>query len=340
MRHRGCATAAILAVLVLCGAAAWMLFAPVRQGKGAQSGPFTQSSSACTESAAQPQPGKSTVQDAPQRLIAGNTLEEKVGQMFLARCPAGDAAQKAAEYHLGGYILFSEDFEGRTPQQAAERIQSLQAAATVPLFIAVDEEGGTVNRISRYPAFRSAPFPSPQQLFQTGGLPAVCMFADCSAGPSSTAQPKDYVQAIVDARSSEENENDAVYTWKTGGAVSLGLNPYDVSEEDAASMAPMMLSTLGLEEDMLSEYALSMSLMNVRAYAVGIFVPAEGKTEDVQAAVESYVAAQRRAFEQYLQDQYEIAQNAIVETLPGGEVMLVMSEDAAQTAQALRDALK
>ena len=69
-------------------------------------------------------------------------------------------------------------------------------------------------------------------------------------------------------------------------------------------------------------------------------MPAEGKTEDVQAAVESYVAAQRRAFEQYLQDQYEIAQNAIVETLPGGEVMLVMSEDASQTAQALRDALK
>ena len=39
-------------------------------------------------------------------------------------------------------------------------------------------------------------------------LLAVCMFAACSAGPSSTAQPKDYVQAIVDARSSEENEND------------------------------------------------------------------------------------------------------------------------------------
>ena len=41
-------------------------------------------------------------------------------------------------------------------------------------------------------------------------LLAVCMFAACSAGPSSTAQPKDYVQAIVDARSSEENENDAL----------------------------------------------------------------------------------------------------------------------------------
>lgn len=171
-------------------------------------------------------------------------------------------------------------------------------------------------------------------------LLAVCMLAACGAPASSSAQEKDYVQAIINARSSEENENDAIYTWKTGGKVSLGLNPYDVSDEDAASTVPMMLSTLGLEEDMLSEYAMSMSLMNVRAYAVGIFVPAEGRAEDVQAALESYVAAQRSAFEQYLQDQYTIAQNAVIETLPGGEVMLVMSEDAAQTAQALRDALK
>ena len=160
-------------------------------------------------------------------------------------------------------------------------------------------------------------------------LLAVCMLAACGApASSSSAQEKDYVQAIINARSSEENENDAI------------LNPYDVSDEDAASTVPMMLSTLGLEEDMLSEYAMSMSLMNVRAYAVGIFVPAEGRAEDVQAALESYVAAQRSAFEQYLQDQYTIAQNAVIETLPGGEVMLVMSEDAAQTAQALRDALK
>ena len=172
-------------------------------------------------------------------------------------------------------------------------------------------------------------------------LLAVCMLAACGApASSSSTQEKDYVQAIINARSSEENENDAIYTWKTGGTVSLGLNPYDVSDEDAASTVPMMLSTLGLEEDMLSEYAMSMSLMNVRAYAVGIFVPAEGRAEDVQAALESYVAAQRSAFEQYLQDQYTIAQNAVIETLPGGEVMLVMSEDAAQTAQALRDALK
>lgn len=147
-----------------------------RCGRAAQKTSVSRKAAALRSRRAQPlcpQPAQSAVRDEAQRLLAGMTLEEKVGQMFLARCPAGDAAQKAAEYHLGGYILFSEDFEGRTPQQAAERIQNLQAAATVPLLIAVDEEGGTVNRISRYPAFRSAPFPSPQQLFQAGGLPAV-----------------------------------------------------------------------------------------------------------------------------------------------------------------------
>lgn len=171
MRNRGCATAAILAVLVLCGTAAWMLFAPVRQG-GAKNERLTQSGSTAQQAGHQPlcpQPAQSAV---PGRSTAASCRPDaggKGGPDVSGALPAGDAAQKAAEYHLGGYILFSEDFEGRTPQQAAERIQNLQAAATVPLLIAVDEEGGTVNRISRYPAFRSAPFPSPQQLFQAAG---------------------------------------------------------------------------------------------------------------------------------------------------------------------------
>src|SRR5699024_9003338 len=100
-------------------------------------------------------------------------LEEKVVQMFIARCPDTGAAEKAAEYHLGGYILFARDFENRTPEQAAQAIGSYQAAVDIPLFIGVDEEGGTVNRISRYPAYRDEPFPSPQELYAAGGLEAV-----------------------------------------------------------------------------------------------------------------------------------------------------------------------
>ena len=107
------------------------------------------------------------------QILSTMTLEEKAGQMFIARCPEEDAAEKAEEYHLGGYILFARDFEGKTLEQAAADIQSYQDAAEIPMLIGVDEEGGTVNRISRYAAFRQEPFPSSQELYQEGGFEAV-----------------------------------------------------------------------------------------------------------------------------------------------------------------------
>lgn len=102
------------------------------------------------------------------------TLAEKVGQLFFARCPGPAAgADAAAAYALGGYILFAGDFQGQTPATMKATLASYQAAAKIPLLFGVDEEGGTVVRISRYAAFRAAPFPSPQALFAAGGLDAV-----------------------------------------------------------------------------------------------------------------------------------------------------------------------
>lgn len=163
------------AMLALCGAAAWAVLAP-RAAYVSNSEASSAQAGSVQTAPSEPAPAQQAPNDGIdelQQLLAGMTLEEKVGQMFLARCPRRDAARKAAEYHLGGYLLFSEDFEGRTPQTAAAEIASYQAAATVPLFIGVDEEGGAINRISRFSAFRAAPFPSPQQLYQADGLAAV-----------------------------------------------------------------------------------------------------------------------------------------------------------------------
>ena len=52
-------------------------------------------------------------------------------------------------------------------------VRACQAAAALPMLVGVDEEGGTVNRISGYPAFRDTPFASPQELYQAGGFDAV-----------------------------------------------------------------------------------------------------------------------------------------------------------------------
>lgn len=108
-----------------------------------------------------------------QEILEGMTLEEKVGQMFVARCPKENAAVKAAEYHLGGYILFGRDLSGKTREEVVQDIRSYQEAAEIPLFIGVDEEGGTVNRVSKNPQLRAAPFWSPQKLYREGGFELV-----------------------------------------------------------------------------------------------------------------------------------------------------------------------
>ena len=109
------------------------------------------------------------VEQKAEELLAGMTLEEKVGQMFIARCPETDAASKVTQYHLGGYILFARDFTGQTKEEVTASIQSYQNAADIPLLIGVDEEGGTVNRVSKNTNLRKTPFASPQELYTAGG---------------------------------------------------------------------------------------------------------------------------------------------------------------------------
>jgi Beta-glucosidase-related glycosidases len=103
------------------------------------------------------------------KLLNQMSLEEKVGQMFFVRCSKNTALADIKQYHLGGYILFADSFEKETKTSIKKTIASYQATSDVPMLIGVDEEGGTVNRVSKYPAFRSKPFQSPQELFQLGG---------------------------------------------------------------------------------------------------------------------------------------------------------------------------
>ena len=115
-------------------------------------------------------PATTAPPDPIQALLDSMTIEERVGQLFLARCNAETALTDIQEYHLGGFVLFGEDFEGQTPDSLRQTLSDYRAAAGIPMLLAVDEEGGTVTRISRYPAFRSQCFPSPREAFAGGGL--------------------------------------------------------------------------------------------------------------------------------------------------------------------------
>ena len=97
------------------------------------------------------------------------SLEEKVGQVFLTRYDVNNVSVEK-DYYPGGYILFAKDFENHTKESIKEEIDNDQKLSKYPLIIAVDEEGGTVTRVSRFKEFRDEKFASVQEIYNTGGF--------------------------------------------------------------------------------------------------------------------------------------------------------------------------
>lgn len=101
--------------------------------------------------------------------LVNMTLDEKIGQLLLARYPDVDASN----YYLGGYVFFEKDFKDKTKDEVINMIDSLNNKSKVPLLTAVDEEGGKVVRISSNPNLRTTPFKSSKEIYSSGGLDAI-----------------------------------------------------------------------------------------------------------------------------------------------------------------------
>lgn len=111
--------------------------------------------------------------DKSETLLSKLTLEEKIGQLFLGRLYEDTALEDITNYNLSGFILFDSNVNNKDKNSLSSLLSSYQKESKVPLFIAIDEEGGTVNRISNYSAFRESPFLSPKDLYKLGGYEKV-----------------------------------------------------------------------------------------------------------------------------------------------------------------------
>ena len=121
----------------------------------------------------EPEPPEDPEEAALLALLEDMTLEEKTGQLFFVRCPAENALEDVTTYHLGGYLLFSRDTQDKTANDLIQTIASWQSQAVeydtgIPMLIGVDEEGGTVVRVSSNPKLRSRKFSSPGKLWKEG----------------------------------------------------------------------------------------------------------------------------------------------------------------------------
>lgn len=110
---------------------------------------------------------------AAQRKLVTMTLKEKVGQVFIFRCPESGAVKTAADYQPGGYCLMAENFKDKNVAQVQRMLQSYQSTSKTRMVLCCDEEGGTVVRISKYPALAASVFRSPQQVFNNSGMDGI-----------------------------------------------------------------------------------------------------------------------------------------------------------------------
>ncbi|HCM85174.1 MULTISPECIES: glycoside hydrolase family 3 N-terminal domain-containing protein [Enterococcus] len=121
-----------------------------------------------------------TAKEKMDKVMKEMTLEEKVGQLFMARVPEQNQTADIQTYHLGGYLLFDRDMEGKGQSEIKQAITSYQETSKIPMFIGSDEEGGTVSRLSRNQIVSPA-FESPQTSYQKNGWDGVTQEIDRKA---------------------------------------------------------------------------------------------------------------------------------------------------------------
>lgn len=145
----------------------------------------------------------------------------------------------------------------------------------------------------------------------------------CGGGERSQKTPdelnKAYSEAITAAQSDDERE---AFHQNTG-------------DDELA-----LLGVMGIDPADVTAKALVVSMRGIQAYSIVAVMPAQGKTDAVREALEGYVDIQKNNFQFYLEDQYDIAANAKLETLSDGTVLLVMCQDQDAVFERIKAALE
>ena len=114
-----------------------------------------------------------TEEDELEKILSNMSVEEKVGQLFFIKNDGRFGPEVLADYPVGGIILFANDFKSHDKTSLTQHILSFQEVSEIPLFIGVDEEGGTVVRLSRYQALADEQFLSPRKVYANGGYEGI-----------------------------------------------------------------------------------------------------------------------------------------------------------------------
>ena len=121
-----------------------------------------------------------TMEGIVSDLMGNMSLEEKVGQLFIVSTDNLDfdaetkmtdqMEERLKNYKPGGVVFFGFNLKGR--KQLKTFIKKMQATNELPLFMAVDEEGGNVARIANTEKMKTTKFPPMSQIGAEGDTQA------------------------------------------------------------------------------------------------------------------------------------------------------------------------
>lgn len=165
--------------------------------------------------------------------------------------------------------------------------------------------------------------------------------AEPSEEPEESAEPSEEPEESTapetetpetEAPATEAPETEAPVTNALGDAITAARTDEEneayqvLCDKDAIEDA--YYQVVGFTASDVDEIAMSVSLINVKAYGIVVVKPAEGCADTVKAGLQGFIDTQCANFETYLADQYEIAKNAKLETLEDGTIVMVMCENA------------
>ena len=105
----------------------------------------------CGSKAQEPQ----TLEEKADAIVASMTTNEKIGQMVMIGVHGtdidDDSKAMLRQFHIGGVVYFDRNIKSQEQLKSfSEHLQAYaqgeEAQQKVPLFLAIDEEGGSVSR--------------------------------------------------------------------------------------------------------------------------------------------------------------------------------------------------
>ncbi len=293
------------------------------------------------------------IDDTVDWYLSRMSLDEKLGQMFMVETFSqgygGEIAYMVEQQHAGAVIIYQKNMV--SPQQLKGMIAGVQAHAGIPLFIAMDEEGGNVDRLG-YLHF-DPPLPSarwlgstgnPQNAYDAGSRAAaelkalginvdLAPVADVRSIPNPVIGPRIYgtdpgtVDAYAGAFLDGVQQNGVIGTLKHWpGIGSIALDPHKTLPRDTRSLSQLENSDFAAFRGLFDKQPGMIMVTHVLVDAIDPSMPSSLSPKVVQGTLRGELGYQGvvvtdNLYMEGISARYSLGEAAVLAVLAGDDLM-------------------